>query len=79
MCVLMFYLIEEVRSISLSLFVKGNNNIRVILLTLCFMSRVSNARFPSKDQKRLISGDSIYKDSNLERKLPLIVAAFPLL
>ena len=77
--VLILDLIKEVRSISLSLFIKDNNNTRVILLILYTTTSITFPRLSFKHQKRLITLNSIYKDRNLKSTLPLIIPTFALL
>jgi hypothetical protein len=77
--VLIFNLVKEVRSISLSLLIKNDNNTRMILLILYIMTSVSLPRLPFKYKKRLVILNSIYKDHNLKSTLPLIMLVFALL
>jgi hypothetical protein len=77
--VLIFNLVKEVRSISLGLFIKNDNNTRVILLILCTTTSVSLSRLPFKHKKRLAALNSICKDRNLKGTLLLVMPTLSLL
>jgi hypothetical protein len=44
--ILAFYLVDEIRSICICLFVEDDNNARVILLYLCSPPRILGIRLP---------------------------------
>ena len=77
--VLIFNLVKEVRSISLSLFIKNDNNTRIILLILCTTISVSLPKLLFKHKKRLVTLNFICKDCNLKSTLLLVILTFALL
>jgi hypothetical protein len=77
--VLILNLIKEVRSVSLGLFIKDNNNTRMVSLILSFPTRVPLSRLAFKHKKRLITHNSVSKYCNLKGTLLLVITAFPFL
>jgi hypothetical protein len=73
--VLIFDLVEEVRSISPSLVIKNNNYARVILLSFGLSTAIS-FRLALKHKEWLASWNAISKYSDLEGVLAFVMSAF---